>query len=98
MYTSFRISRFWEATFLTTWAKYSETLRPFDISFSTCYSCRFFELTRDTAYCYQSLHGIKLLPVTAGIELTADVFDLVIGCIEVDRVCATSYCKVSCVL
>ena len=30
MYTSLRISRFWEATFLTTWAKYSDTLRFFD--------------------------------------------------------------------
>jgi hypothetical protein len=32
MYTSFRTSRFGDATFLTTWAKYSETLRPFEIN------------------------------------------------------------------
>ncbi len=39
-------------------------------------------------YCYEPLHRVKFLPITAGVELRADISALVVGGVVMDGTAA----------
>ena len=97
MYTSLRISRFWEATFLTTWAKYSDTLRFFDELWYDELEDVIEQSLVGTDR-YESLHCIEFFPVAVRVELLPDIEKLgLVICIEVGNAAADNS-QVPCML
>ena len=87
MYTSFLISRLRDATFFTTWAKNSETLRPFEI---ICADSKY-NGQNPTLHCStetdsnEPLHALEFLAILITVKLSPYVLHFVFGRIEKRR-------------
>lgn len=68
---------------MTTWAKYSETLRPFEINCTFSGLAGMSSRRMGSTHRDEPLHCIEFLPVASGIELFANILDLVIWGIEI---------------